>query len=153
MSIDGSHMPERNEAQTYHSRLSGRTAAGVAALAAAVACLLTWWRWRPFRVAVEGDSMEPSFRAGDRLFATRPGRVRPGDVVVAEHPSRPGFELIKRVRYGPGDLSPDGTTLGDDGYWIEGDRPERSTDSRQFGPIRRAGIRGVVRWRYASVRT
>jgi nickel-type superoxide dismutase maturation protease len=141
-------MPEVDEAQTYHSRMSERTAAAwLAGLAALFAGLLAWLR--PFRVAVEGDSMEPAFRAGDWFVATRRGAVRPGAVVVVAHPSRPGFELIKRVRHGPGDLSPAGVALGEDQYWIEGDRPERSTDSRQFGPVPRGSIRGVVRWRYA----
>src|SRR5436190_16779134 len=122
-------MPEVDEAQTYHSRFSGRMPSGIAALVVAVAGTLVWLRWlRPFRVAVEGDSMEPSFRAGDWLVATRRGWLRVGSVVVAEHPSRPGFELIKRVRYGPGDLPATGTRLGDDEYWIEGDHPDRSTD-------------------------
>jgi signal peptidase I len=142
-------MPEVDEAQTYHSRICGRTATSAAALILANVGALAWLGWmRPFRIAVEGDSMEPAFRAGDRLIATRRGRVRVGLVVVAEHPGRPAFELIKRVRYGPGDLTPAADTLGDDEYWIEGDRPERSTDSRQFGPVDRHAIRGVVRFRY-----
>ena len=143
-------MPEVDEAQTYHSRLSGWVPAVVAGLAVTAAAAVVAWRWwRPFRVAVEGDSMEPAFRAGDRLVVTRRGRIRSGVTVVALHPSRPGFELIKRVRYGPGDLGPTGTRLGDDEYWIEGDRPDRSTDSRSFGPVPRTMIRGVVRLRYA----
>jgi nickel-type superoxide dismutase maturation protease len=139
-------MPEVDEAQTYHSLRNGR----LVMVSLAASAVLAWAWWRPFRVAVEGDSMEPAYRAGDWLVATRRGRRRTGVVVVAEHPSRPGFELIKRVRYGPGDLSPDGATLDDGLYWIEGDRPERSTDSRQFGPVGREAVRGVVRWRYAN---
>jgi nickel-type superoxide dismutase maturation protease len=144
-------MPEVDEAQTYHSRMSGRMTTGLAAPLAAAVGVLAWVGWmRPFRIRVEGDSMEPAYRAGDLLVATRRGRIRPGAVVVAEHPLRPGFELIKRLRYAPGDLSPGADTLGGDEYWIEGDRPERSTDSRQFGPVSRAAIRGIVRFRYAK---
>jgi signal peptidase I len=141
-------MPEVGRAQTYHYRWTGPAAAAAAVAAAALA----WAWWRPFRVAVDGDSMEPAFHAGDWLVATGRGRRRPGAVVVAEHPHRPGFDLVKRVRHGPGDAAPDLTTLATDQYWIEGDRPDRSTDSRAFGPVTGAAIRGVVRFRYSSDR-
>ncbi len=135
-----------DESQTYHSRRTGRLGLLTVAVALAGAWACGWWR--PFRVAVEGESMEPAYRAGDWLIATRRGRIRAGSIVVVEHPQRPGFELIKRVVAGPGDMSRDGRVLGEDEYWIEGDHADRSSDSRTFGSVPRRVILGVVRFRY-----
>ena len=113
----------------------------------------TWRAFRPFRVAVEGESMAPALRPGDWVVAVRPRRVRRGDVVVVEDPRTPGFELVKRVAGLPGDRVGGGSAsgvvvLGPDDYWVLGDSPSRSTDSRSFGPVPRSAIRGVVRFRY-----
>ena len=109
-----------------------------ALLAAASAIAWVWWRARPFRVEIEGDSMSPTLSAGDWAIATRTS-PRPGDVVVLEHPKRPGFELVKRA-----------TGRSDSGEWfVEGDNPEESTDSRSFGPVPASAIRGCVRFVYA----
>jgi type IV secretory pathway protease TraF len=100
-------------------------------------------RWRPFRVEVHGDSMFPTLEFGDWAIAVR-APVRVGAVVVVEHPRRPGFELVKRVVAGPADTVADGTVLGADEYWVEGDADDRSTDSRTFGPIRSADVKGTL---------
>jgi len=111
-------------------------------LAAAV-----WARWRPFRVAVEGTSMAPELEPGDWLVATRPARLRPGDLVVVEHPERPGFELVKRLTALSGE-SVGALVLGPDEYWVTGVQRGSSTDSTRFGPVRARHIRGVVHLRY-----
>ena len=100
-------------------------------------------RWRPFRVEVHGDSMVPTLESGDWAIAVRTP-VRVGAVAVVEHPGRPGFELVKRVVAGPGDAVPDRTVLGAAEYWVEGDAAGSSSDSRAFGPVRGAGVRGTV---------
>ena len=56
--------------------------------------------------------------------------------------------MVKRVRFGPRDVLPDGTTLAADTYWVEGDDPANSTDSRHFGPVPGSAIRGRVRFVY-----
>ena len=99
-------------------------------------------RWRPFRVEVRGDSMFPTLRAGDWALAVR-RPVRAGDVVVVEHPDRPGFELVKRVVAVPGDAV-EGTLLDTDAYWVEGDAGASSSDSRAFGPVREVAVKGTV---------
>jgi signal peptidase I len=137
------------ERQPYHSCRSGRRAALAAALGGVAlggAAALAWWR--PFRATVDGESMEPALRAGDVVVALRRGTLRPGRVVVLRHPLRPDLEVVKRVRHGPGDPAPDGRRLGPGEYWVEGDRPERSTDSRSFGPVRRQDVLGIVVFRY-----
>jgi type IV secretory pathway protease TraF len=65
--------------------------------------------------------------------------------VVVEHPTRPGFEMVKRVVAVPGDPAPDGRVLGADEFWVEGDSPGESTDSRHFGPVRREHVKAAVR--------
>lgn len=92
--------------------------------------------------------MLPSLSPGDWALAVEPTRYRRGDVVVVEHPARPGFEMVKRLVAVPGDLSPDGRVLERDEFWIEGDQPESSTDSRSFGPVRRHHLKARVRLVY-----
>jgi signal peptidase I len=106
-----------------------------------------WAAWRPFRVEVEGTSMVPELEPGDWLVATRPGRLRPGDLVVVEHPERPGFELVKRLSTLPGG-SVGALVLGPGQYWVTGDQTGSSTDSTWFGPVGARHIRGVIRLRY-----
>ena len=115
-------------------------AAGLSLCAAAYGFL----RWRPFRVEVSGPSMRPTLEPGDWALATVPGRVRTGDVVVIEHPERPGFEMVKRVVHPPGERVPDDPTLVDE-VWVEGDDPASSTDSRAFGAVPLGLVRGRVR--------
>jgi signal peptidase I len=76
-------------------------------------------------VRVTGPSMAPTVTAGDRLLVRRvrpSDAVRPGDVVLARFPSRPGLLVVKRVRRAvPG------------GHWVEGDNALVTDDSRAFG--------------------
>ena len=87
--------------------------------------------------------MLPTLFPGDWALAVATRRVRRGDVVVVEHPGRPGYEMVKRITAGPGDRVAD-RTLDPDTWWVEGDLATGSTDSRQFGPVRREGLRGKV---------
>ena len=91
--------------------------------------------------------MAPTLVPGDFLVAWAPAELRPGSLVVVEHPDRPGYEMVKRVTGMPGDRVGD-RVLGPDEHWVLGDHEDGSTDSRRFGPVRRDAIRGVVRLRY-----
>jgi nickel-type superoxide dismutase maturation protease len=74
---------------------------------------------------VTGPSMSPTVRSGDRLLVRRvrsAAAVRPGDVVLARFPARPGLLVVKRVR-----------RAVDGGHWVEGDNPFVADDSRAFG--------------------
>jgi len=75
------------------------------------------------RVLVAGESMLPTLRPGDCLVVRRGVRPRPGDVVVARFPSRPGLLVVKRAVRPVGDL-----------WWIESDNPVVTDDSRRYGP-------------------
>ena len=100
-------------------------------------------RLRPFRIEVHGGSMRPTLEPGDWCLATAGGRIKAGDVVVLEPPGRPGLEVVKRVTGAPGDEG-----LGFGQWFVEGDNPDASTDSREFGAIPRDAIKGRVRLVY-----
>lgn len=101
-------------------------------------------QWPLWRVAVAERSMEPVLRPGDWLLvwrglrAGRPARIRPGQLVIARHPGRPGMLLVKRaVRREP------------DGWWLESDNAGvGEVDSRSFGPVPPALIKGRILVRY-----
>jgi len=129
-------------AETYHRGRKRIGAAGAGVLAAAGvawACL----RHKPARVLIEGGSMAPTLAPGDWALVVTPEKYRLGDVVVVEHPGRPGYEMVKRIVGEPGEDTGD-RVLGDDEHWVEGDYEPASTDSRQFGPVRAEHIRAKV---------
>lgn len=110
---------------------------GFAVVAAVVAAVGAVRRWRPSRVEVGGDSMTPTLEPGDWVLTVTPRRLHRGDVVVVDHPERAGFEMVKRITRLPGEVAPDGSLLGPESYWVEGDNPTGSTDSRAFGSVTR----------------
>jgi nickel-type superoxide dismutase maturation protease len=91
-----------------------------------------------FRVVVEGDSMRPTLVPGDRVIVVRARQLRRGDLVALRDPRDRARTIVKRV------VAVDG-----DEVTVLGDNPDRSTDSRVFGPVHRAGIRGRAVYRYA----
>ena len=107
------------------------------------------------RVRVVGPSMAPTLVDGDRVLVNYLAyigrRPRPGDVVLACLAAVPGGWTIKRVAdrrpAGPGAAG--GCSAPDDRHVILlGDHPAASTDSRTFGAVTRAQIRGRVWYRY-----
>jgi signal peptidase I len=105
----------------------------VAAMAAAGTAV--WWMaMRAYAVGVSGPSMAPTLRDGDALVAYPVRRVLPGDVVIARFRSRPDLLVVKRA------IRP-----YRDGWWIEGDNPLVTDDSRKYGE---AVVLGRVLFRY-----
>ena len=101
--------------------------------------------WPVIRVAVAEHSMVPALLPGDWLLAWRTRRVRPGQVVLAWHPQRPGFLLVKRVAWweqaAPG------------GWWLASDNPGAgAVDSARFGPVPADLIVARVLLRYWPIR-
>lgn len=93
----------------------------------------------PFRgplgtALVAGPSMAPVLRDGDCVLVRPGARVRAGDVVVARFPARPQLLVVKRA------VRPDGAL-----WWVEGDNPDVSDDSRRYGPAE-VLARVVLRW-------
>lgn len=78
--------------------------------------------------------MVPTLRAGDALVVRRTTRARIGDVVVARFRSAPHRLVVKRA-----------VRRQDGGWWVEGDNPFGSDDSRQHGV---ADVLGRVILRY-----
>jgi nickel-type superoxide dismutase maturation protease len=95
------------------------------------------------QVTVEGASMVPTLLPGDWCLAVAPRRFVQGDVVVVEHPERAGYEMVKRIVGEPGEHL-GGRTLASDEWWVEGDRPDASTDSRHFGPVRTGALKAKI---------
>ena len=114
-----------------------------------------------------GDEVLVNFHAY-KISDTTP---TPGEIVIARHPTQAELLMIKRVVSvvsAPSQLTvseqPDPTcdidaTISTDNnnqksaallqpnplyYWIEGDNPSASTDSRNFGPVAHACILGKV---------
>ena len=94
-------------------------------------------------VRVVGPSMEPTLRNGEWWLARRGGHVQTGDVVLLVHPERPDLRVVKRVMH-----------RVEKGWWVEGDAPGTSGDSRAFGPVpdRLILARLLVRYRPLPLR-
>ncbi len=95
-------------------------------------------------VRVAGTSMEPALTDGDVLL-TRPATrrcARPGRLVVVADPRNDDHLVVKRVR-----------SVTAEGVDVRGDLPERSTDSRAWGPVPASAIRRIVVARWPDLRT
>ncbi|HEY0937665.1 MAG TPA: S26 family signal peptidase, partial [Trebonia sp.] len=104
--------------------------------------------WPLLRVAVAEQSMLPALHPGDWLLARRTARIRPGRVVLAWHPQRPGFLLVKRAA---GRVEPGEGKAG--GWWLASDNPAAgAVDSARFGPVPPENIVAVVLLRYWPLR-
>jgi signal peptidase I len=99
------------------------------------------------RYIVEGSSMEPAFRPGDRVLvnhlAYRARRPRAGEVVVLRDPERLGHVLLKRVAEAPDQLGPSLTRV-----YVLGDNAAQSRDSRAFGTVTLGQILGKAWMKY-----
>lgn len=94
------------------------------------------------RLQVAGESMAPTLLPGDRVLVWRGlGPLRPpiriGDLVALVDPRDPDRLMVKRV------AGLAGTEVS-----VRGDNEAASTDSRQFGSVTAAAIRGRVIYRY-----
>ncbi len=81
-----------------------------------------WTRLRT--VVVAGQSMAPTVQPGDFLLVRRPAVPYLGAIVLARHPARWDLLVVKRI-----------TARTESGWWLTGDNPLASDDSRAFGPV------------------
>lgn len=112
-------------------------------LAAALLAALLCERFLLGVFVVEGASMEPTLRSGQRVLVwRRPGELERGDLVVFRNPLRPGEVLLKRVVGLPGEaLRSDGVRLfvtTREGPEVELAEPYRRGPGSAF-PITRLG--------------
>ncbi|MET7421792.1 S24/S26 family peptidase [Dactylosporangium sp. NPDC005555] len=87
-----------------------------------------------FTALVNGPSMVPTLRHGDRILVRRTRGARPGDVVVGSFRSRPGLLVVKRVARAEAS-----------GWWLTGDNSFGSDDSASYGV---ADVIGRVTFRW-----
>lgn len=96
---------------------------------------------------VEGDSMEPTYSAGDWLLGRWAqykfagfNRVKVGDVVVIERDEQPGILYVKRITQ----------TRASGGHmptiFVSSDNPS-GTDSRQWGWLPITNVRAKISFR------
>jgi signal peptidase I len=112
-----------------------------AGVGVALVVALWWIRARFVLVTVEGPSMEPEYRDGDRLLVrrTRSG-IRVGAVVVGERAAGQHGWIVKRVAAVAGDAVPaevraavPAGTVPPGTVVLLGTNPAHSNDSRAFG--------------------
>ena len=81
--------------------------------------------------------MAPTLIPGDRVLIRPSSADDPlpiiDSIVVAWHPDRTGTRVIKRL-----------TGFSQGRLLLHGDNPAESSDSRQFGPLERRHLIGVV---------
>jgi signal peptidase I len=133
-------VPEEPSEPESYRRGRKRVSGVVAGLALVVAAAAAFARYRPARVAIEGISMAPTLLPDDWVLVVTPDHFDRDDVVVVEHPQRPGYEIVKRLVAVPGDEL-DARILEPDEFWVEGDFADHSTDSRSFGPVNGAQLK------------
>ena len=87
-----------------------------------------------FEVTVIGPSMQPTLKNGQKCIALKGHFLaRPGAIAVFTHPARPEFVELKRLVHKKNGK-----------WWVVGDNESESTDSRDFGAIDSASIKGIV---------
>lgn len=83
----------------------------------------------------EGTSMNPTLKDGEVVLVDREAaKIEIGDIVIAKHPIEQNSEVVKRV----GRINEHGN------YFLVGDNPEDSEDSRHYGAVTRDYIKGKV---------
>ena len=90
------------------------------------------------RFKVVGNSMYPTLKPGDEILIDPHAYLRnppqTNDLIVTMHPSQKNLKLVKRIAF----IDPDSN------YFLVGDNPGASTDSRDWGAIELERIEGKV---------
>jgi len=83
------------------------------------------------RFRVSGHSMAPALQPDQEVVAIGTRRPQPGNLVVFEHPGRPGFWMVKR--------------LADETGWVTSDNEDHEhTDSRTLGRLHLDSLLPVI---------
>ena len=83
-------------------------------------------------ILVEGDTMLPSLKNGDGDLIDPDAEIAAGDIIIAKHPFKKSVIILKRLA----EIDENGN------YFLVGDNPSESTDSRTFGAISAKHILG-----------
>ncbi|MCC0175745.1 nickel-type superoxide dismutase maturation protease [Waterburya agarophytonicola K14] len=95
------------------------------------------------RLKVVGESMLPFLKPGEEIlinpYAYCKSQPQINDVVVLNHPRDQKITIVKRI-----------TNIAIDGnYFLKGDNPAASKDSRHWGTVRQRAILAKVTSRFA----
>ena len=97
---------------------------------------------RKKRLRVVGRSMLPLLKPGEEIlfdsYIYRKSSPQINDIIVAIHPNRPNMTIVKRID----SIERDGK------YFLLGDNPRESTDSRHWGAIEKSNILAKVTNRF-----
>ena len=103
------------------------------------------------RFIVEGESMAPTYKSGDRLLVSSIpllfSKLYRGDIVIIQHPKDETKEIVKRIIGVAGDKI-EGQEIGEDESYVLGDNKNKSEDSRHFGLVKKNQIIGKVLTKY-----
>jgi nickel-type superoxide dismutase maturation protease len=83
-------------------------------------------------ILVEGDSMLPNLKNGDGILIDPDAPIAVGDIILAKHPFKKSVKILKRIA----EIDQNGN------YFLVGDNPAESTDSRTFGALSAKHILG-----------
>lgn len=83
----------------------------------------------------EGKSMNPTLKDGEVVLVDREfEKIEVGDIVLVKHPFEQETEVVKRV-----------ANINERGhYFLLGDNPDDSVDSRNYGAVTREYIKGKI---------
>ena len=81
---------------------------------------------------VEGNSMLPTLKNGDAILIKTGAKCAVGDIVLAQHPFKQSVKIVKRIE----------RIDAAEKYFLVGDDPAESTDSRAFGAVSLKLIKG-----------
>ena len=104
--------------------------------------IILWLLRKRRRLRITGASMQPLLQPGDEILidinAYKKSTPQIGDIIVAFHPYRPNFPIVKRIV----SIEKDGS------FFLQGDNTLESTDSRSYGAIKLDQIIGKVTSRF-----
>ena len=104
--------------------------------------IILWLLRQRKRLRVTGASMQPLLKPGEEILidlnAYQKSAPEIGDIIVAFHPYRSNFSIVKRIV----------SIEKEENFFLQGDNSLESTDSRSYGAIKLDQIIGKVICRF-----
>ena len=103
--------------------------------------IILWLLRKRKRMRVNGASMQPLLQSGEEILidinAYQKAAPEIGDIIVAFHPYRLNFPIVKRI-----------VSIRNQDFFLQGDNTVESIDSRSYGAIKLDRIIGKVICRF-----